>query len=407
MESNFNNSMRRYQASWSDNTPPNFPRLNPSARFFNPTSAQSQSFDCPLCVFSTADPASLQAHFSDMHPGAYQQPAPRPRPLFQPAAPPYPPLPSSVNQATPWQPPPPLVQPGAAPLPPRMGQPAASAQPVRFASLPLLRLSDWYCNVCHVQCESHDQHRSHCIGRKHQKRVEMKRQWDALSPRFPHEGISGVEKGFWECSHCHMMLKGQTNVIQHLYSTKHKKQYEFITQRSTKRQRGEEDLDAALRASKSAATEEKREERILNLGNLQGLDVPGEGGKKEYSCSVCRVSCTSQENLNAHLTSTKHKKKVALLENGGAGPSTAGSPDKGNGIAAVAMPSELGAAPTAGAVPGSMMRAGEMGSTLGNPSSLHCDVCNINCCGPQNFEAHLKGKMHAKKVRQAAASKES
>lgn len=86
--------------------------------------------------------------------------------------------------------------------------------------------------------------------------------------------------------------------------------------------------------------------------------------KTLVSCVLCNVRCNSMESLTDHLASTKHKQKQRLQEQAGSVNGSAGS--------------------NAQSVP---------------VKKLHCEVCNISCCGPDNYNSHMQGKPHAKRLR--------
>lgn len=111
---------------------------------------------------------------------------------------------------------------------------------------------------------------------------------------------------------------------------------------------------------------------LKNAKPNQGVHLPTAKPIKDFSCVTCNISCNSMDSLNAHLASAKHRRKQALLEAAQSAPGPASSQQQ--------VPAE---------------------------SSLHCVVCNVFCCGIENFEAHLRGKPHAKRVRLVASQAKS
>ena len=61
-----------------------------------------------------------------------------------------------------------------------------------------------------------------------------------------------------------------------------------------------------------------------------------------YNCTICKVQCTSQQQLDVHLQGSKHKKKMV---------------------------------------------------------SYYCKICNVQCTGQEPYDIHLAGKKHQRKVR--------
>ena len=118
-------------------------------------------------------------------------------------------------------------------------------------------------------------------------------------------------------------------------------------------------------------------------------------GKKEWSCSLCHVSATSQKTLNIHLKGKKHKAKEALLTNNRA------TSKKLN--ASSSMEKE-----------GDVPRDQAKGTSAKNPSNnidtegkkqqnkrskaLWCDLCKVKCNSPAMWDCHIKGKRHKAQV---------
>ena len=69
-----------------------------------------------------------------------------------------------------------------------------------------------------------------------------------------------------------------------------------------------------------------------------------------YDCAICKVQCQNKERLTEHLQGSKHKKKLASLNN------------------------------------------------TQFVSQFHCEICNASCNGLEPFELHLATKKHKKKV---------
>ena len=68
--------------------------------------------------------------------------------------------------------------------------------------------------------------------------------------------------------------------------------------------------------------------------------------KSAYDCTICKVQCTSQQQLNVHLQGSKHKKNMASL-----------------------------------------------------CKQYFCKVCKVQCTGQEPYDIHLAGKKHQRKVR--------
>lgn len=110
----------------------------------------------------------------------------------------------------------------------------------------------------------------------------------------------------------------------------------------------------------------------------------------EFQCVICNVRCNSTDTYNSHLGSAKHKRKMmfqACTQTSTAVAPVPAAPLHSN--RAVSLPSASAAPQPPACIPAD--------------SKFSCDVCLISCCGADNFQAHLRGKQHAKRLRANAA----
>lgn len=110
------------------------------------------------------------------------------------------------------------------------------------------------------------------------------------------------------------------------------------------------------------------------------------------SCVLCDEYFDSIDALSAHLTSPEHIQKQTVQGRERAEKQKEFfSKVLGTG-SAKQRPSTLNAA------------AGEK-TGPGATRSLYCPICNVSCNSVDNLESHLRGKLHAKRVRHAEAKK--
>lgn len=305
---NFDRASARYHSAFTASKNPIHPPLVPAESFFNHSLPSLHR--CPLCTFVPSSSSPLSAHLAAAHPSAHR----------------LPPLKTSSGN-------------NDGPLP-------------SLHSLTTVRNAHLYCHVCNVACETEAQHDAHEKGQKHRKNVAMQKAWSAVSGVLEKEGIVFVSEGLWFCMHCQTCLDSKMTVMQHLQSVKHKKVYEEV--RTGKRKVREYSLEMI------EANQQKEES-----GSKRGR-VP------QFVCDVCNIKCNSQDNLDMHFASIKHKKKIALVATPTSVISTAGS---------------------------------TITPSVKQASDHYCNVCNVTCSGSENFAAHLRGKPHAKKLRASAGVK--
>ena len=103
--------------------------------------------------------------------------------------------------------------------------------------------------------------------------------------------------------------------------------------------------------------------------NHSKQSTPTKQDVNNLSCVLCHVNCNSVDTLSCHVASAKHKRRQALFEASQPTNEGAGTPSK----------------------------------NMVNRVFFKCDVCNVSCSGLENFESHLRGKLHSKRVRATAS----
>ncbi|XP_074296399.1 uncharacterized protein LOC141626559 isoform X2 [Silene latifolia] len=152
-----------------------------------------------------------------------------------------------------------------------------------------------FCSLCGVSTTSELTMNSHLQGRKHKAKVARFKASDT-TPSLQHvstlssEQENSSDTKEWDCSLCQVSVTSEALLASHLQGKKHKA-------KEAKLQTGE------------------------IIDSIQVMSVPSSGGiatdsDNQWHCSVCGVSASSENNLNAHLQGKKHKAKVGSIEKG-------------------------------------------------------------------------------------------
>ncbi|KAH9608223.1 hypothetical protein KSS87_023856 [Heliosperma pusillum] len=150
-----------------------------------------------------------------------------------------------------------------------------------------------FCSLCGVSTTSELTMNSHLEGRKHKAKEARFKANDTKLP-LQHDSTLSSEQGNssdakeWNCSLCQVFVTSEALLTIHLQGKKHKA-------KEAKLQTGEM-TDSILVTSVPSS-----------CGNAIDSD-------NKWYCSVCGVSASSENNLNAHLQGKKHKAKVGSTE---------------------------------------------------------------------------------------------
>ncbi|KAG1327541.1 hypothetical protein COCNU_01G014750 [Cocos nucifera] len=113
--------------------------------------------------------------------------------------------------------------------------------------------------------------------------------------------------------------------------------------------------------------------------------------QKDWSCTLCLVTATSEERLNDHLQGKKHKANLLKLEVSKTGP-------KNNGTTAFKPKTTVATKEDASTDDGrktlKMQVDGKMHEVLQNKKFLLCKLCNVRCNSTLDMASHLSGKRH-------------
>lgn len=111
--------------------------------------------------------------------------------------------------------------------------------------------------------------------------------------------------------------------------------------------------------------DKKRNQHVQGNGtSSRHREFPTAKPKTLVSCVLCNVCCNSVESLRAHLASTRHVRKQGAQEHGESLRSSTTTKVQREQV-----------------------------------KNIYCEVCKISCCGTGNYQLHLNGKLHAKRLR--------
>lgn len=106
--------------------------------------------------------------------------------------------------------------------------------------------------------------------------------------------------------------------------------------------------------------------------------------RKEWACSLCHVTATSQMNLNVHLEGKMHKANLAQLTINTATSKKSVASLKKKKPVAYSKKIDLG---------GSKQQQHEM-----SLNALWCSICKVECSSPAMLDFHLKGSKHCTRL---------
>lgn len=130
------------------------------------------------------------------------------------------------------------------------------------------------------------------------------------------------------------------------------------------------------------------EVKPLDVANAKIASVTAAAHRTaSLSCIACNVTCNSTESLVMHLASQRHKRRVVTQS---------GTKAKPNVINLSDVP--INDTPVVPAEPRRPVgRTQSADTTPTRPDvDMFCEVCRVPICGRRNYEAHMRGKLHAR-----------
>ncbi|XP_073307062.1 uncharacterized protein [Primulina huaijiensis] len=176
---------------------------------------------------------------------------------------------------------------------------------------------EWSCALCQVIATSEKDLNEHVLGKKHKSKVAaLRAQGTRKNYRiglFPKEATKPI----------HVKEKGVKLKARSLFSRKAGK----TTTKKDDLPSSENPKSKLLKKTKAEVIRkvQKNEddlrkkvetnEKVMNAHKLGNIELPADVSKnKKWSCALCQVIATSENDLNEHVLGKKHKSKVAELK---------------------------------------------------------------------------------------------
>jgi len=165
-----------------------------------------------------------------------------------------------------------------------------------------------FCSVCMVQCSSAVVYESHVAGKQHKKKLAAHGQQVTT-----HQ----INSNAIECEVCNIYVSSEDTLNAHKAGSKHRKKLEMMRKEQesffcdvcditvTDRACLEMHLQGAKHRAKVAKT-------VQGGGLVGGLEAT-KGPPPQFSCSLCKVTCTDQSSFNLHLQDSDHQAKAGMF----------------------------------------------------------------------------------------------
>ena len=114
-------------------------------------------------------------------------------------------------------------------------------------------------------------------------------------------------------------------------------------------------------------------------------------------CNICNLALTSVQHMEQHLSGRKHKNAKALKLPVSGQPISNVGPEIG----------QVNVNVTSSGMPANNLPALNQGSGVieSRPGFFYCDVCKVETSGEENYQRHLKGEKHRKKLTRGGTDK--
>ena len=144
-------------------------------------------------------------------------------------------------------------------------------------------------------------------------------------------------------------------------------------------------------------------ERHSNVSTSSKAKKKPKNPVQEFRCEVCGISCNSESVLMSHLNSPKHLRRLENTRTVPGANSSARVPSR-------SAKTRSGLQPATGdrtqsnvsATQSSQQTSSSNGRTKKQTGNIFCLVCEISCTSRDNYNDHIKGKGHAKKLQARA-----
>jgi hypothetical protein len=156
----------------------------------------------------------------------------------------------------------------------------------------------WTCALCHVNTSSKLSFKEHCSGQKHLS-IVVDREWTegtaGLKKIATSEIYHGMQNNIWNCSICQVKCSGELDLKNHLKGRRHQ---EDVEQKQIEENGGFQEAESCEKKPQQLADKNKRP-------------------ASRWNCNMCKVSYTSESDLDSHLKGRRHQQnvKAQLIEN--------------------------------------------------------------------------------------------
>nr|XP_043606119.1 zinc finger protein 346-like isoform X2 [Erigeron canadensis] len=247
------------------------------------------------------------------------------------------------------------------------------------------------CELCNIVCNAEDVLEKHKLGKKHLKNLQKAADQPSMAPIMapPRPAVAAAAAAVSDVNSSgevedkkHKLLQhgaaADTIVYCHICDVACSSQDVFQTHVAGKKHSAKAIMQAASSKGNFNLTSEcSLEAQPITGGSQMKPDIP-----QSFSCELCKISCTSNELLNMHLTGKKHLKKLRKSE---PMPDVLLTP-----VASLETP------------PTKLMENPESGPSM--KVDLHegkltrCELCGISCNTYDMLKKHFTGKKHLKNL---------
>ncbi|XP_043723779.1 uncharacterized protein LOC122670836 [Telopea speciosissima] len=232
------------------------------------------------------------------------------------------------------------------------------------------------CEICKIDCSSKDVLDQHKVEKKNKRNLEKleESKKEASSPAAkdpvigPKESPAAdkgktVMQSAW-CEICMIECTSKDDLYQHKLGKKHKKNIEKLEESQKK-------------ASAPAATAPAAKDPVIGPKESLAADK-GKIVMQSSWCEMCKIRCTSMDDLDQHKLGKKHKKNLEKLEE-----------SKKEAIAPAAKAATAAKDPV---IDPKESPAVDKGKTV--VQSACCEICMIDCYSKDVLDQHKLGKKH-------------
>lgn len=253
------------------------------------------------------------------------------------------------------------------------------------------------CELCKIECNNVHVYEKHLSGRKHSKGL-LNLYAPALKAAAGGEGVPGdssktgdleikkqklLEGGVAVqslriCTICNVACNGEVVYSDHVAGKKH-----IAKERALGSMANSNPISGNAQETNAQSNQTKKRKK---------------GESSQAWCDVCKISCTSNDGLQTHLSGKKHQKNLQKLQNNETTKSSTGASETTD----AAKPPKPRQAKKKGQTDDVNVKKQKILESGTSESALRmCTICNVVCNSDTVFKSHLDGKIHAAMVKQA------